>query len=64
MATDDLSAPLGRQKPKYDAAIPAMAMRATAALLGLFVAVFVIWAAVVDDPLRLGDAIAADDAPK
>jgi polysaccharide deacetylase 2 family uncharacterized protein YibQ len=48
---DDLSAPLGQKTPKKHAAIPAMALRATAAALGVFLLAFVVWAAVVSDPL-------------
>jgi len=49
---DDLSAPLGQKKSsKKRAAIPAVAVRATAAELGAIVAVFALWAAVANDPL-------------
>jgi uncharacterized protein len=48
---DDLSAPLGPRRSKKRFAVPVVVQRTTAAALGLCVAVFVIWALVVDDPL-------------
>jgi uncharacterized protein len=48
---DDLSAPLGQKTAKKHAAIPAVALHATAAVLGLCLFVFMVWAAVVSDPL-------------
>jgi polysaccharide deacetylase 2 family uncharacterized protein YibQ len=48
---DDLSAPLGPRRSKKRFTVPVVVQRATAAALGLCVAVFVIWALVVDDPL-------------
>jgi uncharacterized protein len=48
---DDFSAPLGQKTPRKHAAIPAVAMRATAAALGLCLLVFALWAAVANDPL-------------
>ncbi len=46
---DDLSAPLGRHKTQKSSRRPSFAM-AIAGFLGLALAVFVVWAVVVDDP--------------
>jgi len=48
---DDLSAPLGTNKKHKPSRLPALLPRAIAGFLGLSLAVFVVWAAVVDDPL-------------
>ena len=51
MAADDLSAPLGQHKaPKQRRALPIALPRVIAGVLGLFVAVFVGWAMLIDDP--------------
>jgi polysaccharide deacetylase 2 family uncharacterized protein YibQ len=49
---DDLNAPLGQgAKAKRGGALPRFVPQAIAGLLGLSVAVFVLWAATADDPL-------------
>jgi polysaccharide deacetylase 2 family uncharacterized protein YibQ len=48
---DDLNTPLGRDaKTKRSAALPLFVPQAIAGVLGLSVAVFVLWAATADDP--------------
>jgi polysaccharide deacetylase 2 family uncharacterized protein YibQ len=47
---DDLSAPLGRHKKHKTSRLPSLLPVGIAGLLGLCLAVFVVWAAVVDDP--------------
>ena len=52
VATDDLNAPLGqRQDQQTDSSAGASCRRRLAGVLGLFVLVFVLWAAIVDNPL-------------
>jgi uncharacterized protein len=52
VAPDDLNTPLGQNKPaKKSARLPVPAMKAIAAGLGLFVLAFILWAAVVNNPL-------------
>ena len=51
VAADDLSAPLGQHTaPKRGRALPIAVPRAIVGALGLFVAVFVGWAMLMDDP--------------
>ncbi|MGA2129353.1 MAG: divergent polysaccharide deacetylase family protein [Xanthobacteraceae bacterium] len=59
MATDDdLSAPLGQRKPKKPRlVIPPLVLRVTAAILGLCLAIFVLWAVLGND--RMGGEPAA-----
>ncbi len=57
MATDDLNAPLGRDKKPRQALIPVLLPYVLTSMLGLFVLVFVLWAALVNDPLG-GEPIA------
>ena len=48
---DDLTTPLGQNAtPKRRVALPIAVPQAVAGVLGLFVAVFVLWAATADDP--------------
>ena len=47
---DDLSAPLGRHKKHKTSRLPSLLPVGIAGFLGLCLAVFVVWAAVVDDP--------------
>jgi uncharacterized protein len=49
--TDDLSAPLGQDRKHKRSKLPRLLPVAIAGALGLCLAVFVVWAAVVDDPL-------------
>jgi uncharacterized protein len=51
VATDDLNAPLGRDKTSKRKALPAFIPKGLAGLLGLFVLVFLLWAAIADNPL-------------
>ena len=52
MAPDDLNTPLGQNKSaKKSAFLPVSAAQAIAAGLGLFVLVFILWAAIADNPL-------------
>jgi polysaccharide deacetylase 2 family uncharacterized protein YibQ len=52
LATDDLDAPLGISPPSKKPLVPPIAVpHAIAGALGLFVLVFAVWAAVVNDPL-------------
>ena len=48
---DDLSTPLGQDKKHKRSKLPKLLPRAVAGALGLCLVVFVVWAAVVDDPL-------------
>jgi uncharacterized protein len=48
---DDLSAPLGQDKKPKRSKLPRLLPLAIAGALGLCLAVFVVWAAVVNDPL-------------
>jgi uncharacterized protein len=48
---DDLSAPLGQSKKRRRVNIPAAAPAVITGVLGFFLAVFVLWAAVVKDPM-------------
>ena len=48
---DDLSVPLGKKSPNNRFAVPPMALRAIAASLALFLFLFVVWSAIVNDPL-------------
>lgn len=50
MATDDLSAPLGQHRKKRRAAIRLPIPHIAAGMLALFLAIFVLWAAVGDNP--------------
>jgi uncharacterized protein len=54
---DDLNAPLGQKPPNKRTAIQALVLPGTVALLGLFLFIFVVWAALVEDPLG-GEPIA------
>jgi polysaccharide deacetylase 2 family uncharacterized protein YibQ len=49
--SDDLRAPLGREKPKKKRALPVAAPQMLAGLLGMFGLVVVGWALVADNPL-------------
>jgi hypothetical protein len=49
VATDDLSAPLGQNK-KPRRRLPVTITQALAGVLGLFAAIFVLWAALADNP--------------
>lgn len=52
MATDDLNAPLGQDKTKRNGlGLPRFLPYALAGVLGLFVLAFVLWTALVEDPL-------------
>ncbi|MDQ2953765.1 MAG: divergent polysaccharide deacetylase family protein [Pseudomonadota bacterium] len=52
MAPDDLNTPLGQKKAaKKSALLPVSVAQAIAAGLGLFVVVFILWAAIADNPL-------------
>lgn len=51
MAADDLTAPLGQQRRKSRRAIRVPVLPIVAGALGLFLVVFVLWAAVGNDPL-------------
>jgi uncharacterized protein len=57
MATDDLSAPLGRRRTKRRGMIRIPIAQIIAGALALFLAVFVLWAAIGDDPFG-GEPIA------
>ena len=63
MAADDLNAPLGQAKPRRRRfAMPSVVPQAIAGLLGLAIAVFILWAVLVSD--RFGgepDAIVSAD---
>jgi polysaccharide deacetylase 2 family uncharacterized protein YibQ len=48
---DDLSAPLGQSKKRRRVTIPAAAPAVITGVLGFFLAVFVLWAAVIKDPM-------------
>jgi uncharacterized protein len=48
---DDLNAPLGQKPPNKGTAIPALVLLGTVAALGLCLFVFVMWGALVEDPL-------------
>jgi polysaccharide deacetylase 2 family uncharacterized protein YibQ len=48
---DDLSTPLGQDRTNKRSKLPRLLPVAIAGALGLFLAVFVVWAAVVNDPL-------------
>jgi uncharacterized protein len=48
---DDLSAPLGQRKKRRSVKIPAAAPAVITGVFGFFLAVFVLWAAVVKDPM-------------
>jgi uncharacterized protein len=48
---DDLNTPLGQKSPNIRPAIPPVVLRASAGALGICLLAFLIWAAVVDDPL-------------
>ncbi len=50
MTADDLSAPLGQQKVRRRRRLPITLPQVVAAALALFFVVFVLWAAVGDDP--------------
>jgi len=50
MTADDLSAPLGQQRTKRRFKLPVSIPQVIAAVLVLFLGVFVIWAFVADDP--------------
>lgn len=50
MATDDLSAPLGQHRKKRRAAIRLPIPHIAAGMLALFLAIFVLWAAIGDNP--------------
>jgi polysaccharide deacetylase 2 family uncharacterized protein YibQ len=50
MIADDLNAPLGQQLRKRRLSIPITASQVMAAVLTLFLGVFVVWAAVVNNP--------------
>ena len=52
MAPNDLNTPLGQKEPaKKSALLPLPLAQAIAAGLGLFVLVFILWAAIADNPL-------------
>lgn len=51
MDSDDLSAPLGREKPKKGRKLPIAAPQALAGALGLFGLIVVAWALFADNPL-------------
>ncbi len=51
MAADDLSAPLGPDAKRKPVRLPNAFPMAVVGVLGLCIAVFVVWAAMVDDPL-------------
>jgi uncharacterized protein len=57
MATDDLSAPLGQRRTKRRSRIHIPLGQIIAGALALFLAVFVLWAAIADDPFG-GEPIA------
>lgn len=70
MESDDLNAPLGREKSRKGRKFPVAAPQALAALLGTFGLIVVGWALFADNPLG-GEPVvivparmAADDAPK
>ncbi|MES1155054.1 MAG: divergent polysaccharide deacetylase family protein, partial [Pseudorhodoplanes sp.] len=66
MTTDDLNAPLGQSSTgKKRSRLPIAFPQAAAGALGLFVAVFALWALIADDPLG-GEprAIVIADQPK
>ena len=50
VAPDDLNAPLGQSKTRKRT-LPALLPQALAAVLGVFIIVFVLWAAIANDPL-------------
>jgi uncharacterized protein len=50
MATDDLSAPLGQHRKKRRASIRLPIPQLVAGALALFLAIFVAWAAIIDNP--------------
>jgi uncharacterized protein len=50
MTVDDLSAPLGQQPPKLRRKLPIAVLQGIAGALALFLAVFVSWAIIVDNP--------------
>lgn len=56
MAADDLNAPLG-QKTKRRLSLPVAVPQAIAGMLGVFILVFVLWAALTDNPFG-GEPIA------
>jgi uncharacterized protein len=60
-AADDLSAPLGRLRKKRRRKLPISLPQAIATALALFLGVFVLWAAVGDNPFG-GEPIALVDA--
>jgi len=57
MATDDLSAPLGQRRKKRSASIRLPVPQIIAGALALFLAIFVLWAAIGDNPFG-GETVA------
>jgi polysaccharide deacetylase 2 family uncharacterized protein YibQ len=60
--SDDLSAPLGQERPKKGRRLPIAAPQALAGMLGLFGLVVVVWALVADNPLG-GEPVAVVSTP-
>src|SRR5580698_6183368 len=58
MATDDLSAPLGQHRKKRRASIRLPIPQIIAGVLALFLGIFVLWAAISDNPFG-GEPVAA-----
>jgi polysaccharide deacetylase 2 family uncharacterized protein YibQ len=50
VATDELDTPLGQHTARKRKTVPAIVPRAFAGILGLFMLVFVLWAALMNDP--------------
>jgi len=60
--SDDLSAPLGQQRPKKGRKLPIAALQLLAGVLGMFGLVVVVWALIADNPLG-GEPVAVVSTP-